>query len=103
LDLADKIAVVTGTGRGIGLAVATAFVDEGAHVLAASPSTETLDGPTNVNPVASDLSLPDATAALRHRWRPDQDNLGAQAMSEKQLTSAIQRGGLRWSRVPPPS
>ena len=44
LQLADKIAVVTGANRGIGLAVTKALVDEGAYVVAGSRSIDNLDG-----------------------------------------------------------
>jgi NAD(P)-dependent dehydrogenase (short-subunit alcohol dehydrogenase family) len=67
LELTGKIAVVTGAGRGIGLAATRALVDEGAHVVAASRSTESLDGLAGVTPVAFDLSLPDAPAGLIQR------------------------------------
>ena len=46
LQLADKIAVVTGANRGIGLAVTKALVDEGAYVVAgrAAPTISTAWG-----------------------------------------------------------
>lgn len=40
LDLVDKVAVVTGANRGIGLAVTHALVAEGAHVVAGSLTTD---------------------------------------------------------------
>lgn len=39
LELADKVAVVTGASKGIGLAVTRALVDEGAHAVAGAHST----------------------------------------------------------------
>ena len=41
--LADKRAIVTGAGRGIGLAIATAFLQEGARVLANDMQAELLE------------------------------------------------------------
>ncbi len=64
LDLAGKVAVVTGAGKGIGLAVTKALADEGAHVVAGSRSTGTLDGLKGVTPVMVDLSSADGPAQL---------------------------------------
>jgi NAD(P)-dependent dehydrogenase (short-subunit alcohol dehydrogenase family) len=44
LELTDKVAVVTGANKGIGLAITNALLAEGAYVVAGSLSTENLDG-----------------------------------------------------------
>ncbi|HEY4279055.1 MAG TPA: oxidoreductase [Conexibacter sp.] len=67
LELDAKVAVVTGSGKGIGLAIVRALADEGALVVAGSRTTETLDGLENVTPVAGDLTAPDGAAALVQR------------------------------------
>lgn len=56
LELNDKVAVVTGAGKGIGLAIAAGLASEGARVVAGSRTTERLDGLDGVTPVALDLS-----------------------------------------------
>lgn len=56
LELNDKVAVVTGAGKGIGLAIAAGLASEGARVVAGSGTTERLDGLDGVTPVALDLS-----------------------------------------------
>jgi NAD(P)-dependent dehydrogenase (short-subunit alcohol dehydrogenase family) len=67
LNLAGKVAVVTGAGKGIGLAVTKTLVEEGALVVAGSRTTENLDGLKGVSPMAVDLSAPDGPARLiRH-------------------------------------
>ena len=58
LKLADKVAVVTGANKGIGLAVTQALVDEGAYVVAGSRSTDNLDRLDRVAAVAMDLPPP---------------------------------------------
>ena len=75
LDLSGKVAVVTGAGKGIGLAVTTALVREGAHVVAASRSTDTLDGLDGVSAVALDLGDPAAPEALIARAIEDHGRL----------------------------
>jgi NAD(P)-dependent dehydrogenase (short-subunit alcohol dehydrogenase family) len=67
LDLQRKVAVVTGAGKGIGLAAAKALADEGAQVVAGSLHTDGLDGLKGITPVAVDLSAPDGPAQLVRR------------------------------------
>src|SRR3989440_3176068 len=64
LQLADKIAVVTGANKGIGLAVTKALVDEGAFVVAGSRSTDNLDVLDRVTAVPGDLASSDGPAQL---------------------------------------
>ena len=67
LQLRDKVAVVTGANRGIGLAITKALLAEGASVVAGSLSTENLDGLDRVTAVALDLLAADGPARLvRH-------------------------------------
>jgi NAD(P)-dependent dehydrogenase (short-subunit alcohol dehydrogenase family) len=64
LHLTDKVAVVTGANRGIGLAITNALVAEGAHVVAGSRSTENLDGLDRVTAVPLNLLAEDGPARL---------------------------------------
>jgi NAD(P)-dependent dehydrogenase (short-subunit alcohol dehydrogenase family) len=75
LELTDKIAVVTGAGAGIGLAITKVLADEGVRVVAGSRSTETLDGLDGVTGVAVDLSEPSAPAELIRRAIHDHGRL----------------------------
>jgi NAD(P)-dependent dehydrogenase (short-subunit alcohol dehydrogenase family) len=64
LNLTDKIAVVTGAGKGIGYAITQTLADEGAIVVAGSRSVDSLTGLERVTPVAVDLAQPDGPAQL---------------------------------------
>src|SRR6185437_1395526 len=67
LMLTDKVAIVTGASKGIGLAVTHGLTGEGARVVAAAQSVSTLSGLDGVTAVAADLSDPDAPAGLVQR------------------------------------
>jgi NAD(P)-dependent dehydrogenase (short-subunit alcohol dehydrogenase family) len=67
LGLADKVVVVTGANKGIGLAVTRTLVAEGAYVVAGSLSTENLDGLDRVTAVEVDLAGVDGPAMLVQR------------------------------------
>jgi NAD(P)-dependent dehydrogenase (short-subunit alcohol dehydrogenase family) len=71
LNLADKVAVVTGASKGIGFAVTQALVDEGAHVVAGARSIDSLDGLDRVIAVPVDLAAPDGPAGLVQRALED--------------------------------
>jgi NAD(P)-dependent dehydrogenase (short-subunit alcohol dehydrogenase family) len=67
LQLSDRVAVVTGASKGIGLAITSTLLAEGARVVAASrkttPELDALAGPHLVH-VAVDLMDPDAPALV---------------------------------------
>jgi NAD(P)-dependent dehydrogenase (short-subunit alcohol dehydrogenase family) len=75
LELTDKVAVVTGAGAGIGLAITKALADEGAHVVAASRTTDALEHLDGVTGVAVDLAEPSAPAELIQRAVADHGRL----------------------------
>jgi NAD(P)-dependent dehydrogenase (short-subunit alcohol dehydrogenase family) len=64
LELTDKVAVVTGANKGIGLAITKSLLAEGAYVVAGSRSTENLDGLDRVTAVSVDLLDADGPAML---------------------------------------
>src|ERR1700746_830751 len=64
LELTDKVGVVTGANKGIGLAITKALIAEGAYVVAGSLSTENLDGLGRVTAVQADLLAEDGPALL---------------------------------------
>jgi NAD(P)-dependent dehydrogenase (short-subunit alcohol dehydrogenase family) len=67
LELADKVAVVTGANKGIGFAVTQALVAEGAFVVAGSRTTDKLDDVDRVTAVAVDLAAAPGPALLVQR------------------------------------
>jgi NAD(P)-dependent dehydrogenase (short-subunit alcohol dehydrogenase family) len=67
LKLENKVAIVTGASKGIGLAVTRALLEEGARVVAGARTTETLGGLAGVTAVAVDLTAPDGPARLIQR------------------------------------
>ena len=84
LQLADKVAVVTGANKGIGFAITKALVAEGAYVVAGSLSTENLQGLDRVTPLAVNLVGENGPArlvkkAIDERGRLDMlvNNVGA--------------------------
>ena len=64
LELSDKVAVVTGASKGIGLAVVRELASEGAKVVAGARHVEALEGLDGVTPVAVDLADPGGPARL---------------------------------------
>lgn len=64
LELKDKVAVVTGASKGIGLAVVKTLVAEGAHVVAGARTIDSLQNLERVTGVAVDLAAPDGPGRL---------------------------------------
>jgi NAD(P)-dependent dehydrogenase (short-subunit alcohol dehydrogenase family) len=67
LELSDRVAVVTGASKGIGLAITRGLADEGARVVAGARTVDTLLGMERVTPVALDLVAADGPAQLVQR------------------------------------
>ena len=67
LELSDKVAVVTGASKGIGLAVVRELAAEGAKVVAGARHVQSLEGIEGVTPVSVDLGDPDGPARLIRR------------------------------------
>jgi NAD(P)-dependent dehydrogenase (short-subunit alcohol dehydrogenase family) len=67
LDLAGKVAVVTGASKGIGLAVTRALVAEGALVVAGARTIDTLTNIPGVLPISVDLGSKEGPAQLVQR------------------------------------
>jgi len=67
LELKDRIRVVTGASKGIGLAVTRALIAEGAVVVAGARTIESLHGIERVTPVAVDLGSPTGPGQLVKR------------------------------------
>jgi NAD(P)-dependent dehydrogenase (short-subunit alcohol dehydrogenase family) len=68
MNLTDKVAVVTGASKGIGLAVAQALAEAGAHVIAGarhnSPELQALEANGSATFVAADVSTAEGPRAL---------------------------------------
>jgi NAD(P)-dependent dehydrogenase (short-subunit alcohol dehydrogenase family) len=71
LDLRDKVAVVTGASKGIGLAVVRALVAEGARVVAGARTEGELGSIDRVTAVAVDLATPEGPKRLVDRAMKD--------------------------------
>jgi NAD(P)-dependent dehydrogenase (short-subunit alcohol dehydrogenase family) len=68
MNLANKVVVVTGASKGIGLAVTQAFVAAGAYVIAGArhntPELQALEAAGSATFIAADLSTPEGPRAL---------------------------------------
>jgi NAD(P)-dependent dehydrogenase (short-subunit alcohol dehydrogenase family) len=68
MNLTDKVVVVTGASKGIGLAISQAFVAAGAYVIAGArhntPELQALESAGSATFVASDLSTPEGPRGL---------------------------------------
>ena len=64
LELAGKVAVVTGASKGIGLAVVHALVSEGMRVVGGALTVDSLEGIDGVTAIAADLVEPGGAERL---------------------------------------
>jgi NAD(P)-dependent dehydrogenase (short-subunit alcohol dehydrogenase family) len=68
MHLEDKVVVVTGASKGIGLAVSQAFVAAGAHVIAGArhntPELQALEAAGSATFIAADVSTPEGPRGL---------------------------------------
>lgn len=68
MDLENKVVVVTGASKGIGLAISQAFVAAGAYVIAGArhntPELQALEGAGSATFIAADLSTPEGPRGL---------------------------------------
>ena len=71
LGMTDKVAVVTGASKGIGLAVTHALADEGAIVVAGARNVDSLDDVDRVTAMAVDLAAADGPGLLVRRALDD--------------------------------
>jgi NAD(P)-dependent dehydrogenase (short-subunit alcohol dehydrogenase family) len=64
LELSEKVAVVTGASKGIGLSVVRSLAAEGAHVIAGALTVDTLPGIDRVSAIEVDLVEPGGSERL---------------------------------------